>query len=77
MRGGTVLHKAMEALVWYLDKEGTHVGRDEANALLDARLRKMAFRRDMDTLSRPGLPTFDVDEGAAIVRDAYFKHLEV
>jgi hypothetical protein len=68
--------KAMEAFAWYLEKERTHLGRDEANALLDARLRKAAFRRDMDTLLRPGLPKFDVDEGAEIVRKAYFRHLK-
>lgn len=48
----------------------------EANALLDARLRKAAFRRDMDTLLRPGLPRFDVDNGALVVREAYFTHLK-
>jgi hypothetical protein len=48
---------------------------DEANALLNERLRKPSFRRDMDTLLRPGLPKFNVDEGAAVVRVAYFKHL--
>lgn len=68
--------KAMEAFAWYLDKEGTHMGSDEANALLDARLRKAAFRRDMDTLLRPGLPKFDVDQGAVIVREAYLKYLK-
>jgi len=78
---GTTLYrvdgaKAMEAFAWYLEKEGTHLRNDEANALLDAKLRKAAFRRDMDTLLRPGLPTFDVDEGAGIVREAYFRHLE-
>lgn len=67
--------KAMEAFAWYLDKEGTHMGYDEANVLLDARLRRAAFRRDMDTLLRPGLPKFDVDQGAKIVREAYFKYL--
>lgn len=67
--------KTMEAFAWYLDKEGTHVGRDEANALLDARLRKAAFRRDMDTLLRPGLSKFDVEEGAGVVREAFFKYL--
>jgi len=66
----------MEAFAWYLDKEGTHMGRDEANALLDVRLRKAAFRRDMDTLLRPGLPKFDVDEGATVVRDAFLRHLK-
>ncbi|MBV59836.1 MAG: hypothetical protein CMH65_00875 [Nevskiales bacterium] len=68
--------KAMEAFTWYLEKEGTHLGGDEANALLDARLRKEGFRRDMDTLLRPGLPRFDVEDGAVIVREAYFKHLK-
>lgn len=68
--------KAMEAFAWYLEKEGTRMGRDEANALLDVRLRKESFRRDMDTLLRPSLPKFDVDAGAAVVRDAYFKHLK-
>ena len=68
--------KAMEAFMWYLEKEGAYLGSNEANALLDARLRKAAFRRDMDTLLRPGLPKFDVDEGAEIVRKAYFRHLK-
>jgi len=68
--------KAMEVFAWYLEKEGTYLGSDDANALLDARLRKTAFRRDMDTLLRPGLPKFDVDQGAAIVREAYFRHLK-
>ncbi len=68
--------KAMEAFAWYLEKEGTHMGNNEASALLDARLRKASFRRDMDTLLRPGLPKFDVDEGAAVVRDAYLRHLK-
>lgn len=68
--------KAMEAFEWYLEKEGTLLGRDEANVLLDARVRKAAFRRDMDTLLRPGLPRFDVDEGAAVVRKTYFRHLK-
>jgi predicted nucleotidyltransferase component of viral defense system len=68
-------HKAMEAFTWYLEKEGTQLGADEANTLLDARLRKQAFRRDMDTLLRPGASKYDVDESATIVREAYFKHL--
>lgn len=68
--------KVMEAFAWYLEKEGTRMGADEANALLDARVRKESFRRDMDTLLRPGLPKYDVDRGAAVVRAAYFKHLQ-
>lgn len=67
--------KAMEAFAWYLEKEGTHLSRDEADALLSERLRKPSFRRDMHTLLRPGLPKFDVDDGAAVVRKAYLKHL--
>lgn len=67
--------KAMEAFIWYLDREGVRIGSEEANELLEARLRKPAFRRDMDTLLRPGLPRFDVDEGAMTVKEAYFRHL--
>ena len=67
--------KAMEAFTWYLKQEGMRLGAGEANVLLDARLRKEAFRRDMDTLLRPGLPDYDIDESAAIVREVYFKHL--
>jgi len=40
-----------------------------------ARLTKVGFRRDMDTLLRPGLPAFDVDQAASSVREAYFRHL--
>ncbi|MGT2460103.1 nucleotidyl transferase AbiEii/AbiGii toxin family protein (plasmid) [Cupriavidus basilensis] len=68
--------KAMGAFAWYLEKEGTHFTADEANTALDARLRKDAFRRDMDTLLRPGLPKHDVDGAAAIVREAYFQHIK-
>ena len=68
--------KSMDAFAWYLEQEGTHVGRKEADALLNERLRKRSFRRDMDTLLRPGLPRFDVDEGAAVVRKSFFKHLK-
>ncbi|ELO1091720.1 TPA: nucleotidyl transferase AbiEii/AbiGii toxin family protein [Pseudomonas aeruginosa] len=67
--------KAMQAFAWYLEKEGTHFSAQEANAHLDARLGKAGFRHDMDTLLRPGLPTFDVDRAGEIVREAYFRHL--
>jgi hypothetical protein len=66
----------MEAFAWYLEQEGTHLSSSEANVLLDERTRNRAFRRDMDTLLRPGLPKFDVDAAAAVVRQAYFKHLK-
>ncbi|MEB8488186.1 MULTISPECIES: nucleotidyl transferase AbiEii/AbiGii toxin family protein [Acidithiobacillus] len=67
--------KAMDAFAWYLEKEGTHFSADEANAALDTRLHKDAFRRDMDTLLRPGLPKYDIDASAIIVREAYFRHI--
>ena len=68
--------KAMEAFAWYLEKEGTRMGANEANALLGVRVRKESFRRDTDTLLRSGLPKYDVGQGAAVVRAAYFKHLK-
>ena len=55
--------------------EGTRTSAGEAYAALDAKLRKEGFRRDMDTLLRPGLPAHDVDRSAEIVRAAYFRHL--
>ncbi|WP_211460855.1 nucleotidyl transferase AbiEii/AbiGii toxin family protein [Collimonas silvisoli] len=67
--------KAMEAFTWYLDNEGTQFSANEANDHLAARLRKASFRKDMDTLLRPGLPKFDVDRAAAVVQEAYFTHL--
>lgn len=67
--------RAMNAFTWYLEKEGIAFSAGEASAHLDARLHKTGFRRDMDTLLRPGLPKFDVDEGASVVREAYFRHL--
>lgn len=66
----------MKAFTWYLEQEGTYLDASEAHARLDERLRKQAFRRDMDTLLRPGLRKFDVDAAAAVVREAYFKHLK-
>lgn len=68
--------KTMEAFAWYLRQEGTYIGAEEAGARLDARLRKASFRRDMDTLLRPGLPRFDAFAGAGIVRHVYFTHLK-
>jgi len=67
--------KAMQAFAWYLKQEGTHFSAQEANARLDARLGKVGFRHDMDTLLRPGLPAFDVDRAGEIMREAYFRHL--
>ena len=67
--------RAMEAFEWYLLKEGTTMGRTEAEELLSLRLRDKTFRKDMDTLLRPGLLKFDVDGAADIVRSAYFSHL--
>lgn len=67
--------RAMEAFEWYLANEGTGMGREEAGQLLDQRLRNPAFRQDMDTLLRPGLPKFDVDVAAAIVRRGFLVYL--
>jgi len=65
----------MNAFAWYLEKEGARFTAAESDAQLDDRLRKTAFRHDMDTLLRPGLPKFDVDAAATLVRQAYFSHL--
>jgi predicted nucleotidyltransferase component of viral defense system len=68
--------KVMQAFSWYLEQEDTTFSAEDANAQLDSHLRKPGFRHDMDTLLRPGLPRFDVDQGASVVRAAYFRHLK-
>lgn len=67
--------KAMEAFTWYLEKEGVQLDAREANAHLDSCLGKRAFQQDMETLLRRGIPKFDVDAAAKIVRHAYLWHL--
>ena len=67
--------RAMEAFEWYLANEGTAMGLEEAGQLLEQRLRNPAFRQDMDTLLRPGLPKFDVDMAATVVRTVFLSHL--
>ena len=49
---------------------------EEANTHLDAKLKNRAFRSDMNTLLRPDMPRFVVEQGADTVRTAYFSHLE-
>ena len=67
--------KAMQAFEWYMKNEGTQLRREEANRLLDERLRDRGFRGDMDTLLRPGSAKFDVDVAGEVVRTAFFKHI--
>ena len=69
--------RAMQAFEWYLSNEQTDMGRAEAEKLLSLRLRDQNFRKDMETLLRPGLLKFDVDSAAAVVRSAYFAHLSL
>ena len=68
--------RAMTAFEWYLGHEGTRIGVAEANAALDARLRNRRFCDDMTTLLRPGLPKFDAETGADMVRTAFLSHLK-
>jgi len=68
--------KAMDAFVWYLKKEGTEFTCEQANEVLDGKLRKPSFCRDMNTLLRPGLPKFDPHAAAVTVRETFFSHLQ-
>lgn len=68
--------RAMIAFEWYLEQEGTRIGVAEANAALDERLRNRRFCDDMNTLLRPGLPKFEVEAGANLVRMAFLSHLK-
>lgn len=67
--------RAMQAFEWYLTNEGTSMGFAEANRLLDQRLRNPAFCQDMNTLLRPGLPRFDVEVAAPVVRSVFLAEL--
>lgn len=67
--------KAMEAFCWYLQNEGTSMTFDEADAALAERLKDRSFCQDMDTLLRPGLPQFDVQAAARVVRAEFLKKL--
>lgn len=69
--------KAMQAFEWYMANEETELGRAEAEKLLSARLRDSDFRKDMNSLLRPGLPKYDADVAADVVRSAYLAHLSV
>jgi hypothetical protein len=68
--------RAMEAFSRYLEKEETSFTAEEANTHLDPKLKNRAFRSDMNTLLRPDMPRFVVEQGADTVRTAYFSHLE-
>jgi len=67
--------RVMQAFTWYLDREGSRFSAKEAHKRLDAHLREPMFRSDMDSLLRPDLPAFNVDQAARVVREAYFRHL--
>lgn len=69
--------RAMQAFEWYLANEGTAIGRMEAGQLLDNHLRNQAFRLDMDTLLRPGLPRFNADLAANVVRSEFLSQLSL
>jgi len=77
---GTTSHavdsaRVMQAFSWYRDREGAKITAMLAHARLDSHLGKAAFRSDMDTLLRPDLPAFDVDQAARVIREAHFDHL--
>jgi len=67
--------RAIEAFDWYLENEGTQMGREEAEQLLQERLKNQAFRKDIDTMLRPDFGRYDVDAAATRVREEYFRHL--
>ncbi len=72
MRGGTVLHKAhLAPAARYSEDIDLVLVKAMDMETLDRKL----YRVLAPVLGRPGLPKFDVDEGAEIVRKAYVRHL--
>ncbi len=61
--------RIIKAFRHYLAQENTTVSFEDFSAELDRKIAIPAFRMDMDTLLRPGLPSFDVDVAAKFIRD--------
>ena len=72
VEGGRVI----EAFNWYLENEGTQMGRDEAEHRLTGHLADRSFRIDMRQLLRSDYGPYDVDGAANLVRETYFGWLK-
>jgi hypothetical protein len=68
--------RVIEAFEWYLSNEGTSMGRREAKQLLNDKVQDKGFRSDMNTLLRPGLPSFNVEKAASCVTEELLALLE-
>lgn len=67
--------RVIEAFNWYLENEGTQMGREEAERRLARHLEDRSFRNDMRQLLRSDYGLYDVDAAAAVVRAKYLVQL--
>ncbi len=67
--------RTIEAFNWYLDNEGTRMGREEAEQRLSRHLEDRGFRNDMRQLLRSDYGPYDVDAAAALVCAVYLARL--
>lgn len=67
--------RIVHAFCDYMRRENKTVSVDEFGAAITQKLRKSAFRRDMETMLRPGI-RFDVDEAGQIVRDRLISRID-
>jgi predicted nucleotidyltransferase component of viral defense system len=67
--------RIVHAFCDYMRREGTIVSGDKFGDALTRKLRTSAFRKDMETMLRPGI-RFDVDEAGQIVRDRLISKID-
>jgi predicted nucleotidyltransferase component of viral defense system len=67
--------RIVHAFCDYMRRENTIVSADEFGAALTKKLRTSAFRKDMETMLRPGI-RFDTDEAGQIVRDRLISRID-
>lgn len=68
--------RVIDAFNWYLENEGTRMGRDEAERRLTGHLADRSFRNDMRQLLRSDYGRYDVDAAADLVRGMYLAQLQ-
>ncbi len=67
--------RIVHAFCDYMRRENTVVSADDFGAALTKKLRTPTFRKDMETMLRPGI-RFDVDEAGQIVRDRLISRID-
>jgi len=61
--------RVVAAFTDYMAREGNAVTRDSCDDELRRKLERHSFREDVASMLRPGLPLYDADDAAALVRE--------